>query len=98
MRTPILPILALLVSTPAAFAGVADGAAMAERWCASCHAVTPDQPMRSDGVPSFAEIAGRRDDDALKAFLLDPHPPMGDVPLSRREIVDLTAYIRAQEK
>ena len=71
------------------------GAELAKRWCAACHIVAPDQSQGSDRVPSFASIASRPDFSAQKLsfFLLDPHPKMPDMALTRREAEDLAAYI-----
>ncbi len=71
------------------------GQTIANRWCASCHVVSPSQAKGSDAVPSFASIAKRANFDAaeLRAFLLAPHPPMPNLALSRAQIDDVTAYI-----
>ena len=78
-----------------AAADPAEGRALAERWCAACHLVSPEQATAMDGVPSFREIAEREDLDprALAYYLVLPHPPMPDMALSRREIDALVAYI-----
>ena len=71
------------------------GKALAERWCASCHLVSPEQASATTEAPPFATIAARHSGaiDALAAFLADPHPPMPEMSLTRREIGDLLAYI-----
>lgn len=73
------------------------GGAIAERWCASCHLVSADQTAAVADVPSFPSIAQRTDSEieALEGFLVDPHPPMPDMSLTRHEISDLLAYIRS---
>lgn len=75
-----------------------NGAALAKRWCASCHIVSKDQTRGTDGVPSFASIAGRAtfSGEQLAFFLLDPHPAMPAMTLTRNEARDLAAYIGAQ--
>jgi hypothetical protein len=47
------------------------------------------------GAPPFATIAARPDFDAVKLalFLLDPHPKMASMSLTRSEAGDLAAYI-----
>jgi mono/diheme cytochrome c family protein len=72
----------------------ASGRGTAERWCAACHMVAPDQPRALADVPTFMEIAGAVEDDfdAIEGFLIDPHPPMPDMSLTRQEIRDLIAY------
>jgi mono/diheme cytochrome c family protein len=71
------------------------GGEIAARWCAPCHRVSADQPNANADVPGFAEIAARSADDFawLGPFLADPHPPMPNLSLTRREIANLVAYI-----
>jgi mono/diheme cytochrome c family protein len=70
------------------------GKEMAERWCAECHMVAPDQAEASADVPTFMEIARSVDGDfaVIEGFLIDPHPPMPDMSLTRQEIRDVIAY------
>ena len=69
---------------------------IAKRWCASCHVVSKDQTSAVADAPSFFDIAQRRTDrKALSNFLVDPHPPMPDMHLSRSEIDDIVTYIRS---
>ena len=74
------------------------GADLAERCCASCHVVSKKQTKGIDGVPSFASVAQRPDlnVDKLRVFLLDPHPVMPNMTLSRDDARDLAAYIATQ--
>ncbi len=74
------------------------GKVLAERWCASCHLVGPQQTQASADVPSFAAIGRDPAFDAprLAFFLLDPHPKMPDMQLTRSEAQDLAAYIASQ--
>lgn len=66
-----------------------NGAELAARWCADCHI-----EQRSD-APSFKSIALQRSLDDIRAALTKPHArPMGGIPLNRREIDDVTAYIK----
>jgi mono/diheme cytochrome c family protein len=83
------------VSAALAAGDAAAGKALAERWCSSCHIVSPEQKTGTTEAPPFADIAARNADsmDALAAFLADPHPPMPQMSLSRQEITDLLAYI-----
>lgn len=75
----------------------ANGKVLAEKWCASCHLVSPDQAKASADAPPFASIARRPDEDIdrLAFFLLDPHPVMPNFNLSRDQITDVVAYIRS---
>ena len=72
----------------------AAGRDLADRWCASCHMVAPDQAQASADVPTFMEIARSVEGDfaVLEGFLIDPHPPMPDMSLTRQEIRDVIAY------
>jgi mono/diheme cytochrome c family protein len=73
----------------------ANGERLARRWCASCHVVAADQKQASADVPAFSTIARMSgfDRDELAFFLLDPHPKMPDMSLTRSEAADLAAYI-----
>ena len=78
----------------------ANGERLATRWCASCHVVTPDQRAASADAPSFSAIAAAPDfsEARLAFFLLDPHPKMPNMALTRREAADLAAYIASRRK
>lgn len=80
---------------PAAAADAANGLRLAERWCAACHVVSPNQRQASTEAIPFRELARRPGFDAARLvfFLLYPHPVMPDMSLTRREAEDLTAYI-----
>ncbi len=96
-----LATLAALTMAANAYAADADhGETLAKRWCAACHIVAPDQAHGQDNVPPFTTIAkipgfGA---DAIARFLMDPHPKMPDMQLSRDEADDLAAYIVLQGK
>jgi mono/diheme cytochrome c family protein len=90
-------LLAGVLSSPASFAADArHGKVLAERWCASCHLVAPEQRQASADVAPFAAIGRNRafTADRLAFFLLDPHPAMPDMHLTRSEAQDLAAYIK----
>jgi mono/diheme cytochrome c family protein len=88
-------ILAGLCPSLAAAADAQHGKELAQRWCAECHLVASDQRQASADVAPFASIARRGDFNAaqLAFFLLDPHPKMPNMSLSRAEAGDLAAYI-----
>ena len=89
-------VAVLFCSNQAAFAADAgNGLRLAQRWCAACHIVSSTQSKGVDTAPSFASIAKRTDfgADKLALFLLDPHPKMPNMSLSRSEAQDLAAYI-----
>lgn len=98
MKTHILVLIAAsLACTSAQAADPANGKRLAERWCASCHVVSPAQTRANTDVPTFATIGRQADFDAgrMVLFLLDPHPPMPNMSLTRNEAIDLAAYIRS---
>jgi len=80
---------------PARAADAYHGQQLAHRWCAPCNAVAFNQPEPTSEAPPFVTIAHRQDFDAerLTMFLLDPHPKMPDMSLTRFEAGDLAAYI-----
>jgi len=81
---------------PASAADVSNGKRIAERWCATCHVVTPEQTRASADAPTFAAIATKyASSKELGVFLTDPHPRMPDMALSQPEIADIVAYIRS---
>lgn len=89
-------LAASLAAVAPAAADAAAGATIATRWCANCHVVAADQQAGVEGVASFASIAGRLDDAAIRAVLFRPHPPMPEFSLTDRQVSDLVAYIRSQ--
>lgn len=77
----------------------AQGKVIAERWCAECHVVSPQQKSGKADVPAFSAIAakGYKDVD-LQRFLMNPHPKMPDMQIGRNEAADLVAWIDQQKK
>lgn len=76
------------------------GREIAQRWCSECHVVAPGQSHGSDGVPTFAQIgrSDQFDEGSLSAFLAaPPHSRMPNLSLTRSEIADLAAYIKAKQ-
>jgi mono/diheme cytochrome c family protein len=110
ISNPLLPYVFVILSVGVAFAeprtgvdpkpNAQNGERLALQWCASCHLVAPTQRQASAAVPSFAEIAKRPRFNAaqLALFLLDPHPVMPNLALTRREAADLAAYIAQMRK
>jgi cytochrome c len=90
-------VLALtLVPQPGNAADAYNGGRLARRWCEACHVVSATQRRTTtDQAPPFATIAGRPGFNSAKIalFLLDPHPKMPDMSLTRTEAADLAAYI-----
>jgi mono/diheme cytochrome c family protein len=87
-----------LVTTTSSLAADSDpahGETLAKRWCASCHLVGANQKGATTDAPPFAAIANQPDFNSAKLafFLLDPHPRMPNMALSRTEATDIAAYI-----
>ena len=76
-------------------ADATNGERLARQWCASCHVVATNQGGTTGEAPPFATITARPDFSAAKIalFLLDPHPKMPDMGLTRAEAADLAAYM-----
>jgi mono/diheme cytochrome c family protein len=89
-----LAVLGVGFAFPAIAAGdPSAGRTLADAWCASRHTVTKEGLGR-DSAPSFSSIARSRADQGwVRAWLTDPHPPMVNLNLSRRQIDDIVAYL-----
>lgn len=76
----------------------AAGQAVAQELCSGCHIIAENQkgPV-PDGPAPFPVIADRpgRTVGYLEAYLSAPTPPMPHVPLSKREVDSVIAYIRS---
>ncbi len=88
----------VMMSTASAWAAdPAEGRKIAQRWCAECHLVSPDQSGSVPvGPPTFETIAKGQagNADYLKTFLAAPHTKdMRGLKLNRYDINDLAAYI-----
>jgi len=93
------PAVLLLLSTIACFAANAEnGHRIAQRWCAACHLISPNQRKGTTDAPPFSAVARKPGFSAgrVALFLLAPHPKMPDMNLSRAEAADLAAYIATQ--
>ena len=90
---------AMSCASHAMAADAATGKQLAERWCQSCHAIGANQPMAITEAPPFATIARKPGFEEAKvaAFLLDPHPKMPPLGLSREAAADLAAFIASQK-
>jgi mono/diheme cytochrome c family protein len=87
------------MTVPSYSASAENGLMLAKRWCAACHIVSPDQKEANADAPPFATIARSNfNAGTLAYFLLDPHPKMPDLPLSRYAADDLAAYIESLKK
>jgi mono/diheme cytochrome c family protein len=97
MKICVVPVLVVVAfgSVAAKAADANHGQTLARRWCATCHVVAANQKRPTGEAPPFATIAKRTDFDAtrLTNFLLNPHPKMPNMSLTRMEAADLVAYI-----
>ena len=94
----VLVLVATVVASIPANAADADhGQTLARRWCATCHVVAANQQRPTGEAPPFAVIGRRPDFDMtrLTNFLLNPHPKMPNMSLTRTEASDIVAYIAA---
>lgn len=84
-----------MIAPPVLAADPRNGEQLARRWCEPCHVVAADQRGVTGEAPPFASIATRPGFDAgrIATFLLDPHPKMPDMSLTRTEAADLASYI-----
>ena len=93
----IFILLALSAANAETKGDAATGRQIAERWCAACHIVSPEQTSGIADVLTFKAIAEKTGDHIgqrqLAAFLTDPHPVMPNYSLTNSEIRDLVAYI-----
>jgi mono/diheme cytochrome c family protein len=89
-----------VMGEPASAADVYNGGQIAHRWCEPCHVVSTDQRGTTGEAPPFSSIAKKPGFDAgqLAVFLLDPHPKMPNMSLTRIEAGDLAAYIASLGK
>jgi mono/diheme cytochrome c family protein len=91
-------LIALIVaSTPVLAEGNAPaGKRLSQRWCASCHQVEPKGPAK-DTAPPFAALGVQKGKDPgwIRAWLVNPHPPMQGINLSRQQIDDIVAYLQS---
>jgi len=89
-------VIGTIFAASSAVAADADhGKTLAQRWCVNCHLVGPEQHSATTDAPPFATVAKMPnfDESRLAFFLLDPHPKMPNMQLSRDDATDLAAYI-----
>jgi mono/diheme cytochrome c family protein len=102
-RTVFALVILLSFGPGLAFAGAitsepdaAHGKDLATRLCSNCHLVGTNQQEHANvDVPSFREIANKsgQTEGSIMANILLPKHPMPTIPLTKREVGDLAAYI-----
>jgi cytochrome c len=83
------------VAHAAAVAGNAEaGRQLVMRSCSSCHA-TEAAATATDGAPPFSAVAKTNKERPawIRGWLMEPHPPMPNISLSREQINDIIAYL-----
>lgn len=91
-----LTLVTVAGPSPSFAADAYQGKAIAERWCTGCHVVEREQKSPvTDQAPPFASIATMPEFGAnkLAILLLEPHPNMPKLALSRVEVANLAEYI-----
>ena len=70
------------------------GRQLVMRSCSSCHA-TESAKTATDNAPPFAIVAKTNKERPawIRGWLMAPHPPMPNIPLSRQQIDDIVAYL-----
>jgi cytochrome c len=70
------------------------GRQLVMRSCSSCHA-TESAKTATDNAPPFAAVAktNRERPAWIRGWLMEPHPPMPNISLSRQQIDDIVAYL-----
>jgi mono/diheme cytochrome c family protein len=84
-------------AAPAMAQSVENGAALAERWCNSCHYTGVNEPRMHDAGPQFVTLAGKETEYLLNA-IVRPHDFMPEFPrLGYSDLLDLVAFIQSVE-
>jgi cytochrome c len=89
--------LTLAIPAIAAPAGNAEeGRQLVTRSCSSCHALGAST-VAADSAPPLSFIAKDNKERPawIRGWLMDPHPPMPGIMLSRKQIDDIIAYLNA---
>jgi mono/diheme cytochrome c family protein len=96
IKLAVIGFYLICVPSSIALADPENGRRLAERWCSACHVVATSQQRASADVPPFSTIARAPSFNAqqLAFFLLEPHPKMPSMSLSRKEATDIADYIK----
>jgi hypothetical protein len=92
----VLPVGLALAAPVPGLPDPAHGKDLAERLCTNCHLIGSAQQAHANAdVPSFHEIANRpgQTAGAITAIIIVPKHPMPQIPLTKSELADLSAYI-----
>jgi mono/diheme cytochrome c family protein len=98
MRTATLIALTFCVGhatlAHAASGNAEAGRQLVMRSCSSCHA-TESAKTATDNAPPFSAVAKSNKERPawIRGWLMEPHPPMPNISLSRQQIDDIIAYL-----
>ena len=99
IRDLVLLTALLASSIPALAAPVGDvgaGRQLVLQSCSSCHD-TGTTATATDGAPPLSYIAkdNKQRPAWIRGWLMDPHPPMPGIMLSRKQVDDIIAYLNS---
>jgi len=93
----IAPVIALALcaaNSPVSAGDAAAGRKLIMNSCSSCHATEVATTAR-DAAPPFSAVAKTNKERPawIRGWLMSPHPPMPNIPLSSQQIDDIIAYL-----
>ena len=99
LRNVVFSTALLASSIPALAAPAGDAGAgrhLVLQSCSSCHD-TGTTKTATDGAPPLSYIAkdNKQRPAWIRGWLMDPHPPMPGIMLSRKQVDDIIAYLNS---
>lgn len=98
----LIAVLSVAASAEAASGNARRGRAIAQKYCAMCHAVGRTDASPKEGTIPFRDLHSRYPidslDEALGEGLVINHPDMPEITLSVAQIYDFKAYVRSLSK
>lgn len=97
LRSLVLILSIAALAAPAYGAGNAEaGRQLVTKSCTACHAPNATT-FATDGAPplSFISKDNKERPAWIRGWLMDPHPPMPGIMLSRQQIEDIIAYLNS---
>ncbi len=93
----VITLGVLWLAHPAYAAGnAAAGRQLVMRSCTTCHA-PEGATTATDGAPPLSFVArdNKQNPAWIRGWLMDPHPPMPGIMLSRQQVDDIVAFLNA---
>jgi mono/diheme cytochrome c family protein len=95
--TMLIALTAMIGHATVAYAASGNaeaGRQLVMRSCSSCHA-TESAKTATDNAPPFSAVAKSNKENPawIRGWLMQPHPPMPNISLSRQQIDDIIAYL-----